>query len=210
MAALRADAGAPGFTPDPQPRDCWGQYRERFANRRHAARTDCAGRRARPGQRDGTRRLRLEDFFHGYKQTDLQPHEFIRGTWIPNPAPDEKLFIYKVSKRIDDDISAVLGAFWLKRDGDTIKDCRLAFGGMAATPKRASGAEAALRGQPWNADTVAAAIAALELEFEPMTDVRGSAAYRLQVAGNLLRRAFLESTQDTTTTNQPLMVTDYA
>ena len=159
---------------------------------------------------DGTRRLRLEDFFHGYKQTDLQPHEFIRGTWIPNPAPDEKLFIYKVSKRIDDDISAVLGAFWLKRDGETIKDCRLAFGGMAATPKRASGAEAALRGQPWNADTVAAAIAALELEFEPMTDVRGSAAYRLQVAGNLLRRAFLESTQDTTTTNQPLMVTDYA
>ena len=104
----------------------------------------------------------------------------------------------------------MLGAFWLKREGETIKDCRLAFGGMAATPKRASGAEAALRGQPWNADTVAAAIAALELEFEPMTDVRGSAAYRLQVAGNLLRRAFLESTQDTTTTNQPLMVTDYA
>lgn len=158
---------------------------------------------------DGTRRLLLEDFFHGYKQTDLQPHEFIRGVWIPNPAPDEKLFIYKVSKRIDDDISAVLGAFWLKRDGERIKDCRLAFGGMAATPKRANGAEAALRGQPWNAATVTAAIAALELEFEPMTDVRGSAAYRLQVAGNLLRRAFLESTQDTNT-HQPLMVTDYA
>lgn len=159
---------------------------------------------------DGTRRLLLEDFFHGYKQTDLQPHEFIRGVWIPNPAPDEKLFIYKVSKRMDDDISAVLGAFWLKRDGELIKDCRLAFGGMAATPKRANGAEAALRGQPWNDATVAAAIAALELEFEPMTDVRGSAAYRLQVAGNLLRRAFLESTQDTTHTHQPLMVTDYA
>lgn len=159
---------------------------------------------------EGTRRLLLQDFFQGYKQTDLQPNEFIRGVWIPAAKPDEQLLIYKVSKRIDDDISAVLGAFWLKRDGETIKDCRLAFGGMAAIPKRAEGAEAELRGQPWNAATVAAAISALEGEFEPMTDVRGSAAYRLQVAGNLLRRALLETTQDATLTHQPLMVTDYA
>ncbi|WP_148861417.1 xanthine dehydrogenase small subunit [Marinobacter fonticola] len=159
---------------------------------------------------DGIRRLPLQDFFLGYKQTALKPNEFIRGVWIPASKPDETLLIYKVSKRIDDDISAVLGAFWLKRDGETITDCRLAFGGMAATPKRATSAEAELKGQPWNASTVASAMSALESDFNPMTDVRGSAAYRLQVAGNLLRRALLESTQDSTRSQQPLMVTDYA
>lgn len=159
---------------------------------------------------EGTRRLPLESFFLGYKQTALKPNEFIRGVWIPAAKPDEQLLIYKVSKRIDDDISAVLGAFWIKRDGESITDCRLAYGGMAATPKRASNAEAQLKGQSWNAATVDAAIAALELDFEPMTDVRGSAAYRLQVAGNLLRRALLETTQDSTPSRQPLMVTDYA
>lgn len=159
---------------------------------------------------DGTRRLPLEQFFHGYKQTDLRPNEFIRGVWIPATQPDEELLIYKVSKRMDDDISAVLGAFWLKRAGDRIEDCRLAFGGMAAIPKRASGAEAALRGQSWDMASVDAAIAALEQEFQPMTDVRGSAAYRLQVAGNLLRRALLQTTQPNGETRQPLMVTDYA
>jgi xanthine dehydrogenase small subunit len=159
---------------------------------------------------EGIRRLPLERFFHGYKQTDLHPNEFIRGVWIPASTADEQLLIYKVSKRVDDDISAVLGAFWLKRDGEQIQDCRLAFGGMAATPKRAPGAEAALRGQPWNAASVSAAIAALEGEFQPMTDVRGSAAYRLQVAGNLLRRALIDTTQRDSETRQPLMVTDYA
>ena len=158
---------------------------------------------------DGIRRLPLGDFFHDYKKTDLRPNEFIRGVWIPSPASDEQLLIYKVSKRMDDDISAVLGAFWLKLDGEQVVDCRLAFGGMAATPKRARKAEAALRGQPWNTASTTAAIAALENEFEPMTDVRGSAAYRLQVAGNLLRRALLESTSDAPS-RQPLMVTEYA
>lgn len=159
---------------------------------------------------DGVRRLSLQDFFHDYKKTDLKPNEFIRGIWIPAPKPDESLLIYKISKRIDDDISAVLAAFWLKRDGNLIKDCRLAFGGMAAIPKRAAGAESALRGQPWNESSVANAITALEREFEPMTDVRGSSGYRMQVAGNLLQRALLESTQDATHTHQPLMVTHYA
>jgi xanthine dehydrogenase small subunit len=159
---------------------------------------------------DGMRRIALQDFFHDYKKTDLKPNEFIRGVWIPAPQPDESLLIYKISKRIDDDISAVLAAFWLKRNGELVTDCRLAFGGMAAIPKRATGAEAELRGQPWNESSVANAIAALEREFKPMTDVRGSAAYRMQVAGNLLQRALLESTQDATQTHQPLMVTDYA
>jgi xanthine dehydrogenase small subunit len=159
---------------------------------------------------DGVRYIPLETFFHGYKQTDLRANEFIRGVWIPASAADEQLLIYKISKRIDDDISAVLGAFWLKRDGEHIVDCRIAFGGMAATPKRALGAEAALRSQRWNSTSVSTAIAALEAEFQPMTDVRGSAAYRLQVAGNLLRRALLETSQSPSETRQPLMVTDYA
>lgn len=159
---------------------------------------------------EGTRCLPLQEFFLDYKNTALKAGEFIRGVWIPAPQPDEQLLIYKISKRIDDDISAVLAALWLKRDGDRITDCRLAYGGMAAIPKRATGAENQLRGQTWNQTSVANAITALEQEFEPMSDVRGSAAYRLQVAGNLLQRAFLESTQDATQTHQPLMVTDYA
>lgn len=159
---------------------------------------------------EGTRRIRLEDFFLDYKKTALAPHEFIRGVWMPAPKADETLLIYKISKRMDDDISAVLAAFWLKRDGETVTDCRLAFGGMAAIPKRATNTESQVKGQPWNMETIKRAIAALEQELEPMSDVRSSAAYRLQVAGNLLRRAFLETSQNANSTQQPLMVTDYA
>nr|WP_282451013.1 xanthine dehydrogenase small subunit [Marinobacter bryozoorum] len=156
---------------------------------------------------DGDRRLPLEDFFHGYKQTDLKPGEFVHSVRVPVPRANEQLYIYKVSKRLDDDISAVLGAFRLTVEDGVVADCRLAFGGMAATPARAPKAEAALKGRPWNEDSVAAAIIALADDFTPMTDVRASAAYRLQVAGNLLRRALLASDANTSET---LMVTDYA
>lgn len=159
---------------------------------------------------NGVRRLPLQDFFLDYKKTALEPGEFVRGVWIPAEKPDEQLLIYKISKRMDDDISAVLFALWVKYEGDVIKDCRLAFGGMAAIPKRATGAEDELKGQPWSEASVVKAIAALEQEMKPMSDVRGSAAYRLQIAGNLLRRAHIESTRDATQTRQPLMVTDYA
>ena len=155
----------------------------------------------------GERRLPLEEFFHGYKQTDLKPGEFIHSVRVPVPRANEQLYIYKVSKRLDDDISAVLGAFRLTVEDGVVADCRLAFGGMAATPARAPKAEAALKGRPWNEDSVAAAIIALADDFTPMTDVRASAAYRLQVAGNLLRRALLASDANTSET---LMVTDYA
>jgi xanthine dehydrogenase small subunit len=154
---------------------------------------------------DGERRLPLEDFFHGYKQTDLKPGEFVHSVRVPAPRANEQLHIYKVSKRLDDDISAVLGAFRLTVDNGVVADCRLAFGGMAATPARAPGAEAALKGQPWNNNSVTAAITALASDFSPLTDARASAGYRLQVAGNLLRRALLASTSSET-----LMVTDYA
>ncbi len=157
---------------------------------------------------DGERRLPLEDFFHDYKQTDLKPGEFIHSVRVPVPKASERLFIYKVSKRLDDDISAVLGAFRLTIDNGMVTGCRLAFGGMAATPARARHAEAALQGQPWNDASVASAMAALAKDFSPLSDVRASAAYRLQVAGNLLRRALLASASDHG--NQPLTVTDYA
>jgi len=112
-----------------------------------------------------------------------------------------------VSKRIDDDISAVLGAFRLTIENGTVSDCRLAFGGMAATPARALKAESALTGQPWNDASVTKAIEALAGDFTPLSDVRASASYRQQVAGNLLRRALLTSSSNTSET---LMVTDYA
>ena len=155
----------------------------------------------------GERQLPLEEFFHGYKQTDLKPGEFVHSVRVPVPRANEQLYIYKISKRLDDDISAVLGAFRLTVEDGVVADCRLAFGGMAATPARAPKAEAALKGRPWNEDSVAAAIIALADDFTPMTDVRASAAYRQQVAGNLLRRALLASDANTSET---LMVTDYA
>ncbi|MBB5321132.1 xanthine dehydrogenase small subunit [Marinobacter oulmenensis] len=156
---------------------------------------------------DGPRTLPVEQFFRGYRQTALNAGEFIHSVRIPTPADDESLFIYKISKRLDDDISAVLGAFRLTLVDGVVRDCRLAFGGMAATPARALKAEQALRGKPWNEDSLAAAMAALADDFSPMSDARASAAYRLQVAGNLLRRAWLSSDAHP---SEQLMVTDYA
>lgn len=157
----------------------------------------------------GSRWLALEDFFVDYKKTVLQPGEFIRAVRIAKPAANERLFIYKISKRLDDDISAVLAAFWLRLDGEQIEDCRLAYGGMAGIPKRALAAETALRGQRFDEPAIAAAAAALAQDFTPMSDVRASAAYRQEVAGNLLRRALYEH-RAAHTGGAAIMVTDYA
>lgn len=157
----------------------------------------------------GERELPIERFFLGYKKTDLQPGEFVRSVRVPAPAQNQRLFIYKISKRLDDDISAVLGAFRLTVIDGIVSDCRLAFGGMAATPARAKAAEAALSGQPWNDDSVSRAITALAGDFTPMSDVRASASYRLQVAGNLLRRALLASATDSPHSSPELLVTDF-
>ncbi|QSP95361.1 xanthine dehydrogenase small subunit [Marinobacter salinisoli] len=156
---------------------------------------------------DGERRLPMEAFFHGYKQTDIKPGEFIHSIRVPMPKPDQQLFIYKISKRLDDDISAVLGAFRLTLHEGIVSDCRLAFGGMAATPARARHAEAALHGARWDQAGVTAAAAALASDFTPLSDARASASYRLQVAGNLLQRALLASDP---LNRDPLTVTDYA
>jgi xanthine dehydrogenase small subunit len=137
------------------------------------------------------RRLPLADFYTGYMQNRLESGEFVQAILVP---PSERAVCgYKISKRFDSDISAVCAGFAIELDGDSVKEVRLAFGGMAATVKRAAQAEAALVGQPWTEPSVAAAQAALAQDFQPLSDMRASAAYRMQVAQNLLQRFWLET-----------------
>ncbi|MFN3612506.1 xanthine dehydrogenase small subunit [Tepidimonas sp.] len=140
------------------------------------------------------RRLPLEDFYHGYRQTALAADELVGYLDIPlgdGPARPE-VHAHKVSKRFEDDISAVCLAVALWRDDDgRVVQARIGAGGVAPVPARARAAEAALRGQPWQADTVRAAMNALRAEFAPLSDGRASAAYRRAVLGNLLWRTWL-------------------
>lgn len=141
------------------------------------------------------REIPLEAFFLDYRKQDRREGEFVEAVLVPKLPADALFHVSKISKRFDEDISALCGAFFLRRDADgRIAEARLAFGGMAGIPKRAKAAEAALLGRHWNEATVAAAIAALAGDFTPLTDMRASAAYRLKVAGNLLRRFLLETT----------------
>jgi xanthine dehydrogenase small subunit len=141
----------------------------------------------------GTRTLKLGDFFLDYRKTALAPGEIVAAVRIPLPRAETKLAAYKVSKRFDDDISAVCGVFAIDLDGDTVKAARLAYGGMAAIPKRAARAEAALIGQKWTLDTANAAAAAIARDFAPLSDMRASAAYRAKVAANLILRFWHET-----------------
>ncbi|WP_287123918.1 xanthine dehydrogenase small subunit [Chromohalobacter sp.] len=143
---------------------------------------------------DGARELPLEAFFLDYKRTALTPGEFIRAIFLPRPAGDRRLEVWKLSKRREDDISAVLGAFAWQEQAGRLHGVRLAFGGMAATPRRAEAAEAALEGQPPDAAAFDAARQALARDFQPLDDVRGSAAYRQLAAANLLERLRLTLT----------------
>ncbi|TPV22266.1 xanthine dehydrogenase small subunit [Pantoea anthophila] len=132
--------------------------------------------------------LPLNDFFTGYRQTRLEKSEFIRAIRIDKVTVSPDFVAWKVSKRLDDDISAVFAAFNLHTEQGIVTDARVAFGGMAATPQRAQHCEQALIGQTLNAVTVSRAAAALADDFQPLSDFRASSAYRLQVARNLLRR----------------------
>ncbi|MDJ0948088.1 MAG: xanthine dehydrogenase small subunit [Alphaproteobacteria bacterium] len=146
---------------------------------------------------DARRSMPIEDFFLDYGKQDRAPGEFVEKIVVPYPAGGTRFRAYKIAKRFDQDISAVLAAFQLWLDGDEIKEARVAFGGMAATPKRAPAVEARLAGSPWNEDTVQAAMAALEQDFTPITDWRASADYRLRVSQNLLMRCYVETTDAT-------------
>ncbi len=147
-----------------------------------------------------TRSLPLEDFFLAYGKQDRAPGELVARIDLPLPAPNTVFRAYKVSKRFDQDITAVLGAFNLTIEGGTVTAARLAYGGLAGIPKRAAAAEAALIGQPWSERSVEAAMQALAGDFQPLTDWRASKEYRLKVAQNLLRRCFIETTQPQTAT----------
>jgi xanthine dehydrogenase small subunit len=143
---------------------------------------------------DEQRSLPLEDYFVAYAKQDRGPGEFIEAVEIPKPAAGSTLKIYKLSKRFDQDISAVCAAFAFTLEDGVVTAMRAAFGGMAATPQRASACEAALLGHPWTETTVSTAMAALARDFRPIDDMRASAAYRLAAAQNLLRKAFIETT----------------
>lgn len=140
---------------------------------------------------DSTRRqMPLEDFFIAYGTQDRAPGEFVEAITIPKQ--HDTLRCYKLSKRFDQDISAVCGCLSLTREGDTITAARIAFGGMAGTPKRAAHAEAALTGAPFTQATFHSAMQAMADDFEPLSDMRASAQYRMQTAQNMLLRYFHE------------------
>ncbi len=150
--------------------------------------------------RAGTRQISLEDFFQGYRQTALRQGEILDSVQIPD-FPVEPAQIrtcsYKVSKRQELDISTVSAGCYVHLDEqDRVVEARFAFGGMAATPARASHVERALVGQVWTEANLETALAFLKQDFTPMDDHRGSAWYRHKVAGNLLRGFLLETRKD--------------
>jgi len=152
----------------------------------------------------GRREIPAEAFFVDYRRTALAADEVLVSVRLPLLRNNQAFHCYKVSKRHDQDISAVIGAYRLTFEGPMVGEARIAYGGMAATPKRAPEAEAALRHKPWTAETAAAAVAALSEDYRPISDFRASAGYRTMVAGNLIRRLFLETTAPET----PLAVMD--
>ena len=146
------------------------------------------------------REIALEDFFIAYGAQDRQPGEFVERVLLPRQGPDWDFRCYKVSKRFDQDITAVLGAFNLKREGGRVAAARICYGGMAATPKRASACEAALTGFAWDEATLERGRQALAEDFAPISDMRASADYRLRAAQNLLTKVYVETTAPATAT----------
>ncbi|MEH6570177.1 MAG: xanthine dehydrogenase small subunit [Halioglobus sp.] len=141
----------------------------------------------------GSRTIDVEDYFVSYKVTSQQPGEFIESITIPKANKDYLFKAYKISKRLEDDISAVCGIFYLAINNGVVADASIAFGGMAEIPKRAGSCEQALINQPWSEATIASAMSALADDYAPISDFRASAAYRMQVSQNLLQRLFLET-----------------
>ena len=141
----------------------------------------------------GHRELPLEQLYTGYRQNMMAPDELLAWIKVPKAVPQEFSRVYKVSKRFDDDISALCLAVALHLEGGQIVQASIGVGGVAATPVRAGQTEALLTGQPWTEATVQRAMQVLRQEFSPISDLRASNAYRVQVLGNLLQRFWLES-----------------
>ncbi|MFN3765545.1 MAG: FAD binding domain-containing protein, partial [Aliihoeflea sp.] len=148
------------------------------------------------------RTIALEDFFIDYGKQDRAPGEFVEAIHVPVPDAGTLFAVHKITKRRDEDITAVLGAFHLTITDGTVSSVRIAYGGMAATPKRAKSVEAALAGKPWTMETIEAAMAAYAQDFQPISDMRASADYRMMTAKNLLMRVFLESSGETATVSR--------
>ncbi|SEW27120.1 xanthine dehydrogenase small subunit [Cognatiyoonia koreensis] len=139
---------------------------------------------------DETREIPLEDFFLSYGKQDRAPGELVTAITVPKGV--DALRCYKLSKRYDQDISAVCGCFNITVTDGSVSDARIAFGGMAGIPQRAKAVEAALVGKPWTEETVTAALPAFAEDFTPMSDMRASADYRLTAATNMLQRYFAD------------------
>ena len=157
-----------------------------------------AGAQLRLRSSQGARVIPLESFFIEYGRQDIANTEFIESVWVPIP-PSSSLFnVYKVSKRIDQDISSVCGAFNITTEENAsgeliVKQARICFGGMAGTPLRALACEKLLTGRAWSEETIQEAMAQLKVTYEPLSDARASAEYRNRVAANLLYKFFVES-----------------
>ena len=149
---------------------------------------------------NGSRTVPAEDFFIDYGKQDLQPGEFLERVDVPLPAENQKFMIYKLSKRFHQDISAVCGAFSITKESNSNYRIRVCYGGMAATPLRARNCENALMSNGLASDdSVHKAKQALNLDFSPITDFRGSSDYRSLVAGNLIQRFVNEWTSEQAT-----------
>ncbi|MDW5442739.1 xanthine dehydrogenase small subunit [Polaromonas sp. SM01] len=141
----------------------------------------------------GHREMPLEALYTGYRKNVIAKDEVLAWIKVPRPVPNELLRIYKISKRYDDDISAVCLAVNLQISQGQVTRASIGAGGVAATPVRAHQTETALSGQPWTLQTVQHAISTLRAEFSPISDMRASSSYRSEVLGNLLQRFWLES-----------------
>jgi len=144
----------------------------------------------------GQRVLPLDAFYLDYQKKDLRADEFVEAVRVPLPRAGVQFRTYKLAKRFDQDISAVCAAFAFTLDGATIREARIAFGGMAATPKRAAKTEAALNGQQWSEANLSIAMDLLAQDYAPLSDMRASSEYRMKTAQNLLRRYWFETRAD--------------
>ena len=146
---------------------------------------------------NGERTVALESFFIDYGKQDIAPGEIVASISVPLNAHTD-FHCWKISKRFDQDISAVCGAFGLTIDNNTITSARIAFGGMAATPRRAALCEQALIGQSVHRDLLRSASEALSKDFAPISDMRASASYRMRAAQGLLERCLRSINGETT------------
>jgi xanthine dehydrogenase small subunit len=144
----------------------------------------------------GERTMPLENLYTGYRQNVMAPDELLVRILVPRPATAahvHNLRAYKVSKRFDDDISAVCLVLQLDIDNGIVQQASIGAGGVAATPVRARQTEVSLIGQAWSEATAQRAGEALQAEFSPISDMRASGAYRRTVLASLLQRFWLES-----------------